>query len=52
MLKAIADVVAGRDPLMAQRTPTDDPVAGLIVRAHRLKKDAHPSAVLQTAAAT
>lgn len=52
MLKAIADVAAGRDPLMAERTPLEDPVAGLIVRAHRLKKDAHPSAVLQTAAAT
>lgn len=40
MLQAIADVQAGRDPLMIARESTENPVEDLVVRSQRLPKDA------------
>jgi phthalate 4,5-dioxygenase oxygenase subunit len=40
MLEAIADIQAGRDPLMIVRDPNENPVAELVVRSQRLPKDA------------
>ena len=52
MLQAIADVQAGRDPLMLAGPPEADPVAELVVRSQRLPKGAPVPGFWKTAALT